>query len=278
MEYIIKKQFCQVPESNQEQMMVKKIKLLLLTAVISLIAGAVLLFFFRENTDVSLLREEVQLPGNCVTVRSDVTGSAAPVNVYHKAPENVFGKDSVVMDENIPVSIDNSVSVGGGDNHSFMQVQYLPFKGAYLQPAANSVKGVALGYYMPQGEINGLSLAMVHLYNHKKSGVSLSLLDVSNMSNGLSLFFAGGAVDNRGCLVGVFNITENNNGVQIGLYNQAERNSLVEYPMKPENKEKKFGVQAGMINFSDSPGIQFGLWNTNPNSWIKHFPLINICF
>jgi hypothetical protein len=165
-----------------------------------------------------------------------------------------------------------------GKSTSFMQIQYLPWHSAYLQPATGSVNGLALGYYLPQEEINGLSLAMVHMFNQKKRGLSFSLIDVSNMFNGFALFFAGGAVDNRGCLVGIWNITESNNGIQIGIFNQAERNSLVEYPMKPEKSGKQFGVQAGLINVSDAPGIQFGLWNTNPKSIIKHFPLINICF
>ena len=48
------------------------------------------------------------------------------------------------------------------------------------------------------------------------------------------------------------------------------------YEMKPEKNDSNFGVQAGLVNYSEGKGIQFGLWNTNPNGFLKHFPLINI--
>ena len=137
---------------------------------------------------------------------------------------------------------------------------------------------MALGYYLPQRKVNGVSVALIQAYNVEKSGFSMSLLEYSGISNGFNLFFAGGMQSNRGVSLGVLNMTEINQGFQIGLINQEERNLLVEYDMKPEMDRKKFGVQAGVINYSDAPGIQFGLWNTNPNSLIKHFPIFNICF
>lgn len=158
------------------------------------------------------------------------------------------------------------------------QWQFLPSMSGYLVDHERPVNGVAMGYILPQKEINGFSMALIHAYNAKKNGFSMSLLEYSGNSSGLAIFLAGGVQHNRGVLMGLWNMTEHNHGVQLGLVNQEERNLLMEYDMKPEYKEKKFGVQAGVYNYSDSPGIQFGLWNTNPNSWIKHFPLFNICF
>ena len=160
---------------------------------------------------------------------------------------------------------------------AFWQLQYLPWKNSYLYSHDKSINGVALGYYMPQKEINGVSLAMFHLFNTRKSGFSMSLIDLCVDSSGFSMFVAGGAVVNNGCSVGVWNLTENNRGVQIGVFNREVNDLLLEYPLKPEKRAGEFGVQAGLVNYSDSPGVQFGLWNTNPNSLIKHFPLFNIC-
>ena len=157
------------------------------------------------------------------------------------------------------------------------QLQFLPSNSAYLIDHERPVKGVAMGYFLPQKEINGVSLALIHAYNVKKSGFSMSMLEYSGDSTGLSVFLAGGIRHNRGVSMGVWNMTEHNHGVQLGYVNQEERNLLMEYDMKPDYKEKKFGVQAGIVNYSDSPGIQLGLWNTNPNSLIKHFPFFNIC-
>ena len=259
--------------------MENKMRSLPLMTVVTLIAGMAAVYFFHEVSDVEWLREEISIPGECVTVRrSEVPEKISkPVINMKRAPESVSGEGEFGAKE-IRITADNKEVPAAGKSTSFMQIQYLPWHSAYLQPATGSVNGLALGYYLPQEEINGLSLAMVHMFNQKKSGLSFSLVDVSNISNGFSLFFVGGAVDNRGCLVGAWNITESNNGIQIGIFNHAERNSLVEYPMKPEKSGKQFGVQAGLINVSDAPGIQFGLWNTNPKSIIKHFPLINICF
>jgi hypothetical protein len=87
----------------------------------------------------------------------------------------------------------------------------------------------------------------------------------------------GGSVVNRGFSMGVWNMTENNQGMQLGLFNREEDDLLLDYSMKPQEKDDRFGVQAGLVNYSDTRGIQFGLWNVNPNSWIKYFPLFNIC-
>ena len=158
------------------------------------------------------------------------------------------------------------------------QWQFLPLDEAYTLSHEYEVNGLALGYYLPQRKINGVSLAFIQAYNVEKSGFSMSFLEYSGISRGFSIFGAGGMQVNRGVSMGLLNMTESNHGVQLGLINQEEKNLLFEYDMKPEMKREKFGVQAGVINYSDAPGIQFGLWNTNPNSLIKHFPLFNICF
>ncbi len=159
----------------------------------------------------------------------------------------------------------------------YLQMQYLPTENGYIHPHEKRVNGLAIGYYLPQQEINGVSLALCHMYNRKKQGFSASLLDVCVDSDGAAFFLVGGAVINRGFSMGLWNMTENNQGVQFGLFNQEEDDILFEYEFKPEPDKESFGVQAGLVNYSDARGVQFGLWNINPNSLIPHFPLFNIC-
>lgn len=159
----------------------------------------------------------------------------------------------------------------------YLQLQYLPDGDAYIYSHEKKVNGLALGYYLPQQEISGVSLALCHMYNMKKSGLSLSLLDMCADSNGVTFFLVGGSVVNRGVSMGLWNMTENNKGMQLGLFNREEEDLLLDYDLKPQERDDSFGVQAGLVNYSDTRGIQFGLWNVNPNSWIKYFPVFNIC-
>lgn len=157
------------------------------------------------------------------------------------------------------------------------QMQYLPWRRESLNSSNVPVYGLALGYSQRQREIGGVSLALIHAFNARKSGLSMSLIEMSDESNGFAMFLAGGMLHNNGCSLGLWNMTENNRGLQIGLVNQAGKDMMLEYWMKPVEAKRTFGVQAGLVNYSDAPGIQFGLWNTNPNSFIKHFPLFNLC-
>lgn len=159
-----------------------------------------------------------------------------------------------------------------------VQLQFLPSQDSYVNDHNRTVNGFALGYYLPQKEINGVSFALIHAYNEEKRGFSMSFLEYSGVSRGVSVCLAGGAQYNHGFAMGLWNMTESNRGLQLGLVNHEEKDLLFEYDLKPEVDRKKFGVQAGVINYSDAPGIQFGLWNTNPKSLIKHFPIFNICF
>ena len=118
----------------------------------------------------------------------------------------------------------------------------------------------------------------MHAYNAQKSGLSLSLVELSGVSRGVAICLAGGSVQNKGLALGLWNMTETNHGMQFGVINQEQKDLLVDYSMKKQISEKKAGVQIGVLNYSESPGVQFGLWNSNPNSLLKHFPLINICF
>lgn len=165
-------------------------------------------------------------------------------------------------------------------NFTPVQIQYLPGKDGFVADRNAPVYGFAMGYALQQNEINGVSLALIHAYNAQKNGLSLSLIELSGLSRGLAVCLAGGSVQNKGIALGLWNMTEANHGVQFGVINQEQKNLLVDYSMKKPDadSEKKFGVQAGILNYSESPGVQFGLWNSNPNSLLKHFPLINICF
>ena len=174
----------------------------------------------------------------------------------------------------------------------------LPVQVGSVFDTAKPVYGVNLGGMAKQREIYGLSVAAMHAYNQKKGGVSVSFLDFCQDNYGLALTLGGGAVNHYGCAVGLWNFSEYNHGVQIGLVNQAYPGAMLASGMDKINgdgndvkitfadgskenkssKEKSFGVQFGLINRSEGRGMQFGLWNINPNAWLPHFPLVNFAF
>ena len=159
-----------------------------------------------------------------------------------------------------------------------LQLTGVPFLGGGIFNADTPVYGISVGGMVHQNEINGLSIAGIHAFTKKKNGVSFSLMDLCNESRGLSLFAAGGAERNYGVAAGLVNLAEHNRGVQIGLYNQVMPDAVIENNFSKPEKPEGFGVQTGVINYSEGKGLQFGLWNTNPNAWIKHFPLFNFAF
>lgn len=159
-----------------------------------------------------------------------------------------------------------------------VQLTGLPFIGGGIFNPDVPVYGMSVGGMVHQKEINGLSVAGIHAFTKKKSGVSFSLLDVCNESRGLSVFAAGGAERNYGVAAGLVNLAENNSGLQIGLFNQVKPDAVIENNFSKPETPSGFGVQTGLINYSEGKGLQFGLWNTNPNAWLKHFPLFNFAF
>lgn len=140
------------------------------------------------------------------------------------------------------------------------------------------VYGMSLGGMVHQKEINGLSIAGIHAFTKKKSGLSFSFMDVCNESRGVSFCAVGGAERNYGLAAGLWNLAEHNAGMQLGIINEVKPEALIENNLNYDTKPEGFGVQAGVINYSEGKGVQFGLWNTNPNAWLKHFPLINFAF
>lgn len=159
-----------------------------------------------------------------------------------------------------------------------LQLTGVPFLGGGIFNADTPVYGMSVGGMVHQNEINGLSIAGIHAFTKKKNGVSFSLMDLCNESRGLSVFAAGGAERNYGVAAGLVNLAEHNRGLQIGLFNQVMPDAVIENNFSKPEKPEGFGVQTGVINYSEGKGLQFGLWNTNPNAWIKHFPLFNFAF
>ena len=261
----------------------KKMVLFIITAsVISVITAVILLLFGPEPAAAGVWQYRY-FPGDKSARESEIWKSTwESQEKWARFPEEKSGSFTEETAElsvpDRPGNVSAAVTAENSDTSAFWQLQYFPWKDFYVYSHDKAINGVALGYYLPQKEINGVSLAMFHLFNSSKNGFSMSLVDLSGASSGFSMFVAGGAVVNNGCSIGLWNLTENNRGVQIGIINREENNLLLEYPMKPEKQSDRFGVQAGLINYSDAPGVQFGLWNTNPNSLIKHFPLFNICF
>ena len=156
-----------------------------------------------------------------------------------------------------------------------LQISTLPQLGGSLFKPDTPVYGMSLGGMVHQKEINGLSIAGIHAFNKRKSGLSFSLMDVCEESSGAAFFAAGGAERNNGFSAGVVNLTEHNRGVQLGVVNQEMPDAVIENNYGAPEKPEGFGVQAGIINYSEGKGLQFGLWNTNTNAWIKHFPFFN---
>ena len=62
-----------------------------------------------------------------------------------------------------------------------------------------------------------------------------------------------------------------NYGVQLGLVN------LIDSGHRDE-EERCGGLQIGLFNDSDAPGVQVGLLNRNPKAWLPWMPLVNFRF
>ena len=86
------------------------------------------------------------------------------------------------------------------------QWQFLPSQKFYVNDHQRKVNGVALGYYLPQNEINGVSMAFIHAHNKRKSGLSMSFLEYSGISDGMTVFMAGGVQYNNGFALGLWNL------------------------------------------------------------------------
>ncbi len=156
-----------------------------------------------------------------------------------------------------------------------LQLTGVPFLGGGIFKADTPVYGMSVGGMVHQNEINGVSVAGIHAFTKKKNGVSFSLMDICNESRGVSFFAAGGAERNYGVATGLVNLAEHNSGLQIGLYNEVKPDAVIENNFGTPKKPEGFGVQTGVINYSEGRGLQFGLWNTNPNAWLSHFPFFN---
>ena len=106
-----------------------------------------------------------------------------------------------------------------------------------------SMNGINLSLGNKFVNFNGLSIAPLGTISDKQNGVSIGLINASNLLNGAS--------------IGLYNQSYKLNGLQFGVYNQVKTNS---------------GLQIGIFNKSNSKGFQIGFWNKN-NS--RSFPILN---
>ena len=74
-----------------------------------------------------------------------------------------------------------------------IQISTVPQLGGGIFKADTPVYGMSVGGMVHQKEINGVSVAGIHAFTKRKSGVSFSLMDVCEESRGASFFAAGGA-------------------------------------------------------------------------------------
>ena len=92
--------------------------------------------------------------------------------------------------------------------------------------------------------------------------------DVGGLSLGLTSIVDGG---HYGLCVALVSRVKANYGVQLGLAN------LIDSGIRDE-EARCGGLQIGLYNDSDAPGVQIGLLNRNPKAWLPWMPLVNFRF
>ena len=121
-------------------------------------------------------------------------------------------------------------------------------RGVYLAPGlvglAPNIYGVSCGILIVTKEKSCGIAANVFSLSQEHYGISLGLINLFDRGNGLS--------------VGIVNLMTYNNGVSVGVVNSAPNNIF----------------QLGLFNSSES-GLQIGLLNYNPKSYIPWLPLVN---
>ena len=104
----------------------------------------------------------------------------------------------------------------------------------------------------------GLSLAPFNSCGDDGGGLSLGLTSIVD----------GG---HYGLCIALVSRVKANYGVQLGLAN------LIDSGIRDE-EARCGGLQIGLYNDSDTPGVQIGLLNRNPKAWIPWMPLVNFRF
>ena len=135
-----------------------------------------------------------------------------------------------------------------------------PFEGlSGLQVGGINVAGTVAppaGYASFPGKFEGLQVAAAANIAESLAGVQVAAI-FNESSEGF-----------RGLQVGGVNVVNNVytcSGVQLGAVNATGIAS--------------FCVQVGVINMVDGgSGVQFGLWNSNPDGFLPYFPILNFSF
>ena len=109
-----------------------------------------------------------------------------------------------------------------------------------------------------QREVWGLTLAP---FNSSED-------DVGGVTIGLTSSVEG---KHYGLCVALVSRVGANYGVQLGLANLIDSGHR-------DDEEHCGGLQIGLYNDSDAPGVQIGLLNHNPKAWLPWLPLVNCCF
>jgi len=164
-----------------------------------------------------------------------------------------------------------------------------------------------LGKPFVDGDIRGLQIAGV--FNGAKSVAGVQVAAGNAASEGLSGLQVGGinfafSPDAPGHVEGlqvaaaaniathiagvqvaaIFNESERGfSGLQVGGVNVAENRidtcSGVQLGAVNATGIASFCVQVGVINMVDGgSGVQFGLWNSNPDGFLPYFPILNFSF
>ena len=153
---------------------------------------------------------------------------------------------------------------------------------------------VSPGWIGVASRVYGISGGSFLFLQRENYGVTTGLVTAGGLNNALSCGIFNSWEENNGISIGLANIVygrrycwntlqigvfnKANNGLQIGVFNQVMPDAVIENNFSAPEKPEGFGVQTGIVNYSEGKGLQFGLWNTNPNAWIKHFPLFNFAF
>ena len=128
----------------------------------------------------------------------------------------------------------------------------------------------------PRTDVYGLAVSPGLVgFADKVYGISSGIIFLQNENFGVTAGIYSFGVKNNGISLGIINSWESNDGISIGaancIYNNSGRNIL---QIGVFNYAKN-GLQIGIFNTTSNGGVQIGLLNYNPKSYIPWLPFVN---
>jgi hypothetical protein len=161
---------------------------------------------------------------------------------------------------------------------AFMAIMHLPdiIKN---NKVPDSIKGTEAHYKLdffdssPNLILRGINLSTGCFFTTTSmSGLNISLANIFNDFNGISITALGTIADNQnGIAIGMFNANNTLKGSTIGIYNQSYELKGLHVGIFNQTGNNQ-GLQIGVFNRSNSEGFQLGVWNVNNK---RSIPFIN---